>query len=500
MDKLKIEYVNIDSIKPYENNAKLHPTEQIEQIKKSIEMFGMDDPIGIWKDEIVEGHGRLIACKELGYTEVPIIRLDHLTDEERKAYTLAHNKLTMNSDFDIDILNDELMNSFDTIDMSDFGFDLDLGLEEDQEIKEDEIPEVPEEPKAKLGEIYQLGNHRLMCGDSTSEEDVEKLMNGKKADMVFTDPPYGMKKENDGVANDNLNYDDLLEFNKKWIPITFNNLKDNGSWYCWGIDEPLMDIYSNILKPMQKQNKITFRNFITWKKENDNPTMIFNGACSSNNRSYYTNEKCLFVMAGVQGFNNNSDNYFEGWEPIRSYLENEAKKVGLTAKKLQEICGVGMYAHWFTKSQFTLIPKEHYLKLQEYYKGKAFTRPYENGKSIQKEYQNLKDEYYKTRAYFDGTKYQCIDVWVNDVTSQKEREFTGGHATPKPIALCTRAIETSSRENENVLDVFGGSGSTLIACEQNNRNCYVMELEPKWVDVIIQRWENLTGQKAVKIN
>lgn len=125
MDKLKIEYIDINTIKPYKNNAKEHPREQIEQIKKSIEQFGMDDPIGIWKDEIVEGHGRLIACKELGYTEVPIIRLDHLSDEERKAYTLAHNKLTMNSDFDIDILNSELDNILN-IDMSDFGFDLDL--------------------------------------------------------------------------------------------------------------------------------------------------------------------------------------------------------------------------------------------------------------------------------------------------------------------------------------------------------------------------------------
>ena len=121
MEKLKIEYVSIDSIKPYENNAKLHPQEQIEQIKKSIKQFGMDDPIGIWKDEIVEGHGRLIACKELGMTEVPIIRLDHLNDSERKAYTLAHNKLTMNSDFDIDILNSELDSILD-IDMEDFGF------------------------------------------------------------------------------------------------------------------------------------------------------------------------------------------------------------------------------------------------------------------------------------------------------------------------------------------------------------------------------------------
>lgn len=119
--KLEIEYVDIDSIKPYEKNAKLHPEEQIEQIKKSIKKFGMDDPIGIWKDEIVEGHGRLIACKELGFTEVPIIRLDHLTDEQRKAYTLAHNKLTMNSGFDVDLLEEELASITD-IDMNEFGF------------------------------------------------------------------------------------------------------------------------------------------------------------------------------------------------------------------------------------------------------------------------------------------------------------------------------------------------------------------------------------------
>ena len=131
--KLKVEYVDIDSIKPYENNAKEHPQEQIEQIKKSIEQFGMDDPIGIWKDEIVEGHGRLIACKELGYTEVPIIRLDHLTNEERKAYTLAHNKLTMNSEFNMDILEKELM-AIDTINMEDFGFDYDYELDENIEI------------------------------------------------------------------------------------------------------------------------------------------------------------------------------------------------------------------------------------------------------------------------------------------------------------------------------------------------------------------------------
>ena len=498
-NKLKVEYVDIDTIKPYKNNAKLHPKEQIEQIKKSIENFGMNDPIGIWNNEIVEGHGRILACKELGYKQIPVIKLDHLTDEERKSYIIAHNKLTMNSDFDIDILRTELENLKELdFDLELTGFNVDelddiLGKNEEEiEIVEDEVPDVPEEPKAKLGDIYQLGSHFLMCGDSTKEEDVAKLMNGVKADMVFTDPPYGMKKENDGVANDNLNYDDLLEFNKKWIPITFNNLKDNGSWYCWGIDEPLMDIYSYILKPMIKNQKLTFRNLLTWDKVNGQ------GQNSELCRMYATaDEKCLFCMCGVQGFNNNNDNYYEAWEPIRQYLENEAIKVGLNNKKIKEITGLSsMYCHWFTKSQFAFITEENYKKLQNYYNGEAFKKEYEE---IKKEYEEIKKEYYSTRAYFNNTHDNMNNVWHFSKTSGEERESAGGHATPKPIALCTRAIKSSSRENEVVLDVFGGSGSTLIACEQLNRNAYLMELEPKWVDVIIKRWEKFTGKKAIKI-
>jgi len=331
-----------------------------------------------------------------------------------------------------------------------------------------------------------------LCGDATVAEDVERLMDGKKADLVFTDPPYGMKKEAEGVLNDNLNYDDLLEFNKKWIPLSFDNLKDNGSWYCWGMDEPLMDIYSNILKPMQKQNKITFRNLITWDKGHGQ------GQLSSKRRMYaIADEKCLFVMCGVQGFDNNADNYFEGWEPIRSYLEKEAKKVGLSPKKLKEITGVGMYGHWFTKSQWEMIPEKHYLKLQKHYKGKAFEREYD---SLREQYDKLRAYFDNTRAYFDNTHDNMNNVWHFDRTSQDERSQTGGHPTPKPIALCSRAIKSSSREEEIVLDLFGGSGSTLIACEQLNRTCYMMEIDPVYCDVIIRRWENFTGQKAVKLN
>ena len=496
---------NIKELKEYENNPRNNDG-AVEAVAESIKQFGFKVPIIIDKDGvIVAGHTRKKAAEMLGLKKVPCIVADDLTPEQIKAFRLADNKTAELAEWDFSKLETELAELANIeFDMSAFGFDLPgFGFDEEKEIIEDEVPDVDEEnePITKLGDIWKLGNHRLMCGDSTDKATVEKLMNGNKADLVFTDPPYGMKKEADGVLNDNLNYDDLLEFNKKWIPLTFEALKDNGSWYCWGIDEPLMDIYSNILKPMQKQNKITFRNLITWKKENDNPTMFFNGACSANNRSFYTNEKCIFVMCGVQGFNNNAEHYDETFEPIRSYLEQEAKKVGLTSKILTQITGVQMFGHWFTKSQFVIIPEKHYIKLQEYYKGEAFNLPYNEMQKLfnAEQHETLKEAIMAKRAYFDGTATQCIDVWVSDVTSQKEREFTGGHATPKPIALCSMGIKSSSRENEIVLDVFGGSGSTLIACEQLDRVCYTMELDPKYCDVIIKRWETLTGEKAVRM-
>ena len=398
MEKLNIEYVDINSIKPYKNNAKLHPKEQIEQIKKSIEQFGTDDPIGIWKNEIVEGHGRLIACKELGYIEVPIIRLDHLTDEERKAYTLAHNKLTMNSDFDIDILNDELMNSFDTIDMSDFGFDLDFDIEEENEIVEDEVPEVPEEPKAKLGDIYQLGHHRLMCGDSTSEEDVAKLMNGVKADMVFTDPPYGVsytggmkiengKIESNGkkqIKNDALDYENLYRF----LYDVFINLKNNtiskSAFYVFYAHSRTREFLNAFYDAGLKQ-----RSIIIWHKTSG-------------------------------GFGDFMAQYMNAYEP----------------------CIYGS-----------------------------------NGDSVN---------------WYGATNEKT--VW--DMDKEKKCDL---HPTMKPIEVVARAINNSSKKDDNVLDLFGGSGSTLIACEQLNRKCYMMELDPHYIDVIIQRWENFTGEKAVLI-
>jgi DNA modification methylase len=480
--------MKIGDIIPYEKNPRKND-DAVKYVAESIKNFGFKVPIVIDKNNvIVAGHTRYKASKKLGLKEVPCIVADDLTEEQIKAYRLADNKVAELAEWDFDLLGEELSDILD-IDMCDFGFDA-LEDEEEKEVVEDEFEmELPEEPKAKLGDIYQLGNHRLMCGDSTSVTDIEKLMGGNKADLVFTDPPYGMKKENDGVANDNLNYDDLLEFNRQWIPLTFGALKENGSWYCWGIDEPLMDIYSNILKPMARANKITFRNLITWDKGHGQ------GQLSELFRSFANaDEKCLFVMCGVQGFNNNSDNYFEGYEPIRKYLESEMMKCG-GSKNWKVALGNGMGSHYFTKSQWIFPTQEAYAKLQAFAKEYgAFKKEYDE---IKKEYDEIKKEWYSTRAYFNNTHDNMNNVWHFDRAGKEERV---GHATPKPIALCSRAIKSSSREEELVLDVFGGSGSTLITCEQLNRTCYTMELEPKWVDVIINRWEQFTGRKAVLLN
>ena len=397
---MKIVKINIKDLKPYKNNAKIHTSEQTEQIKKSIQDFGMNDPIAVWgKDNIiVEGHGRLEALKELGYTEVDCIRLDHLTDEERKAYTLVHNKLTMNTDFDFDILDNELLD-IENIDMSDFGFDLDFENEE-KEVEEDNFnidENIPEEPKAKLGDIYQLGNHRLMCGDSTSEEDVAKLMNGVKADMVFTDPPYGMNLDTDySKLPENKEFEkekgikggktykpvigDNDDFKDELVTTIFNNFDYCKEIFVWG-----GDYYPELLKDYKKGN------YIVWDKK--------------------SNE-------GME--NNNFDR---------------------TLSSNFELC-------WSKKKH-----KKDIVRI----------------------------------------------LWVSAFGTEQEFDHKRVHPTQKPTKLSRWFIDKYSDEGNLIVDIYGGSGSTLIACEQLNRNCYMMELDPKYIDVIIKRWEDFTGGKAIKI-
>ena len=478
---MEIVWKGLNEITPYANNPR-NNSASIDRVAASIKEFGFKVPIVIdASGTIAAGHTRYEAAKRLNWEKVPCIVADDLTDEQIKGFRLADNKVGEASEWDFEKLGEELDGIFD-LDMSEFGFDLSFD-DDEPEMKEDEVPEPPEEPKARVGDLYEVGGHRLICGDSTDVTVIDRLMDGVKADMVFTDPPYGMKKESEGVLNDNLNYDDLLDFNRQWIPLTFGALKDNGSWYCWGIDEPLMDIYSNILKPMARENKITFRNLITWDKGNGQ------GQLSSGFMMYpIADEKCLFVVCGIQCLTLNADQYWEEYEPIRKYLYDERIKCGWDVPTMKTIAGHSDKSrdHWTGKSQFNLPTKEVYEKFQKWAKE-------HNVKAFEKEYEQLRKEYEQLRAYFDNTHDNMNNVWHFDRAGKDEREHTGGHATPKPIALCSRAIKSSSREGETVLDVFGGSGSTLIACEQLNRKCYMCELDPHYIDVIIQRYINFKG-------
>ena len=458
---------------------------------KNAELAGLDDVI------IVETDGtKLVAVKR---TDVD------LDTKKGRKMALADNA-TVKADL---AWNTDELNAV----AEDFGIDTeewDVGLDEmpvePTETTEDDFDEEQDEvkPVAQRGDVFALGEHRLMCGDSTDAEAVAKLMNGEMADLVFTDPPYGMKKESEGVLNDNLNFDDLLEFNKRWIPLTFANLKDNGSWYCWGIIEPLMDVYAYIIKPEEKKRELSFRNLIVWKK----------GAFGSGGgtgvgqaiqRSYFPEtEHCLFVMKGRQDYAADTSTWFEGFEPFRQLWYDELSKAGITQDQAKEICHSTYVSHYGSKSQYSFITPESWKYLQDYCKGKAFAQDYNELRKeyevVKAEHDRIKQEWYETRAYFDNTHDKMTDVWEFGRTRGEERAECGGHATPKPLALCARGIKTSSREGEIVLDVFGGSGSTMIACEQLGRKCRMMELDPHYCDVIISRWEKLTGKKAVKVD
>lgn len=374
---MKICRLSVSDLTPYDKNAKIHTPEQIEQIKASIEQFGMNDPIGVWGDKniIVEGHGRLMALKELGHTEVDCIRLDHLTDDERKAYTLAHNKLTLNTDFDFDLLQSEL--DAIEIDMAEFGFE-ELEAEIVATEQDDVVPDVPDEPIAKLGDIYQLGEHRLMCGDSTSVADVDKLVDGATVHLVLTDPPYGISivGENGKVGADNL------AKNGQYMPI-----------------------------------------------KGDDTT---------------TTTEDFYNLCVDRGFN-----------------------------------------------RFILFGGNYFIKFL----------PYSDGWIIWDKRGDM-----NSNNFADGEMAWCSfhtpvriykQIW-SGMIREGERDKRV-HPTQKPIKMLSEIINDFTTENDIVLDGFGGSGSTLIACEKLNRKCLIMEYEPHYCDVIIQRWEDYTGKKAVKL-
>lgn len=427
---MKIVKKQISEIKPYTNNAKEHPREQIEQLKNSIKEFGNNDPIAIDENNvIIEGHGRLKALTELGYKEVECIVLTGLTEEQKNAYRLVHNQLTMNSGWDLEKLKEEL-NTIE-LDMAQLGFDIDL-LESmfDKEATEDDFNleeelEDIEEPTTQIGDLYKLGRHYLLCGDSTKEEDVKNLMQGEVADMVLTDPPYNVDYSS---KNKMLNYidkgahiqtpiinDKIEDFNLFIDKVFFNmaqNTKEGGAFYIWYAEKEV----ENIRKALHKNN-ILLHETLIWVKNN-----FVIGRLDYQPK----HESCLY------GWKEGAAHYFTNDRTQDTVIEDKIDLNKLTKQELKDLAKELLYSD---KTPTTILREDKPLKNDE-------------------------------------------------------------HPTMKPIRLMGKLIKNSSRRNEKVLDLFGGSGSTLIACEQLDRNCYMVEYDPKYCDVIIKRWEKLTGGQA----
>lgn len=418
---MELKTINIKEIKAYEFNAKEHPQEQIEQIKKSIKEFGYNDLIAVDENnEVIEGHGRLIALKELDYTEIEVIVLRHLTEEQKKAYRIVHNQLTMNTGWDLEILKEELKRI--NIDMYSLGMDEELLNEIEEESLEaveddfnvEEALEEIEEPKSKYGDIYQLGRHRLICGDSTNFADIEKLMNYERADLLVTDPPYNIAVENSQgmtIKNDNMDKSEFVEFLTKAFKNSKEALKSGASFYIWYADTSSIE---------------------------------FNQACR--NVGLEVRENLIWVKSqfilGRQDYQWRHELCLYGWrEGASHYFVNDRTQTTIIDDSVD----------------IDTMPED---KLREYIKSL-----YE----------------YSTAIY------------------EKKPTVNSVHPTMKPIKLISKLIKNSSKKNQIVLDIFGGSGTTLIASEQLNRTCYMVEYDPKYVDVIIKRYEEFTGDKAIKI-
>ena len=441
---------------------------------------------------VLGGNMRLSALKSLKATDAPCIVFPEDTPIDKlKEVVIKDNGSFGEWDYET------LANLWDDLPLADWGVPA-WETSEDQkevtiEVQEDDFDENEQDilARCKLGDIWKLGDHRLMCGDATDQLNYDLLLRGEKIDLVFTDPPYGMGKESEGVKNDNLYEDELLEFNKRWIPKTISSLSETGSWYCWGIDEPLMDIYSHILMPLIRKREIKFRNLLTWDKGHAE------GQMSEDFRMYApADEKCLFVMKGSKGF----FSYKEFKIPFHKELCDKFSQHGLSiedaAKIFVRFQGTSdneasrlnsAISHLRHVSMFNFPQKKYWV---------AWFGNDDGWEDYRERYEAAKKSWREEFNYFDNTHDNMNSVWHFDRTSKEERELCGGHATPKPLALCGRAIKTSSRIGESILDVFGGSGSTLIAAEQLNRRCYMMELDPHYCDVIISRWEKLTGKEA----
>ena len=388
---MDIKVQKTEDLIPYEKNPR-HNEDAITAVAKSIEKFGFKVPIVVdASNVIVNGHTRLKAAKYLGLKEVPTIIADDLTPEQIKAFRLADKKVGEIATWDEELLNAELDELADLdFDMTEFGFDLPDIEGEEVEVIEDEFEEeLPAEPISKLGDIYQLGRHRLMCGDSTNSLEVEKLMGNKKADLLITDPPYNVAYEGKGkealtIKNDSKETNEFHSFLYEAFSAAINNMKLGSSFYVWYASSEVVNFHTAL-----EEAGFLVKQELIWNK---------NSMVLSRQDYHWKHEPCLY-----------------GW------------------------ASGGSHSWYSDRKQTTIL---------------NFDRP----------------------------------------TVNKE------HPTMKPVALFDYQIKNSSKQGDCILDLFGGSGTTLIACEQNEREAYLMELDPRYVDVIIARWEAFTGEVAVKIS
>lgn len=421
---MQLHEILIEDLKEYDNNPRNNDG-AVQAVADSIKEFGFKVPIVIDSNNvIVAGHTRLKAARLLGLTTVPCIIADDLTPEQVKAFRIADNKTGELAEWDFTALEIELaeLSEVSDIDMSDFGFDI-SEIEEPQEIVEDEVPEVDEgnDPTVKLGDVWQLGKHRLLCGDSTDIAAVEMLMNNDLADMVLTDPPYNMgymgagnkNKSNykhDKILNDKMSNDDFERFLTDVYSNLFIAMKDGASFYVF-----YKELGKGVFITALEKGGLTFKQELVWVKNQ----IVLGG-------SKYQNmyEPCLYGCKGER---------VENW-----------------------------YAGRRERSVIESIDLMNEFELR-------------------------------------STIIELLGTLETDVVRENKTLKNDLHPTMKPLKLLGRFINNSSAKEDIILDLFGGSGSTLIACEQTGRRCYTMELDPKYCDVIIKRWEQLTGEKAVKI-
>jgi site-specific DNA-methyltransferase (adenine-specific) len=360
-------------------NARKHSQRNLDAIAASLLKFGQRKPLVVHRGVVLAGNGTLEAARSLGWTEIEVAEVpDDWDNDTAKAYALADNRTAELAEWDESELAKQLLELQDADwDITELGFEV-PALADIEPADEDEIPEPPVEPKTKLGDIYQLGRHRLMCGDSTDLASVERLMDGAKADMIFTDPPYGVDYK--GIHNDSRD----------------------------GLEDLLRSVFANYV------------------------------AVSTNGASIY--------------------------------VFHSDRSADIFHKVFREFFHFSSMIIWF-KNSLTLSQTDYQSQHEPCLYGWA-----DNG----------------THNFYGDRKQ--VSVW------QFEKERVEGHTTPKPVELVKNALNNSSKQNQSVIDLFGGSGSTLIAAEQTNRTCFMMEIDPKYCDVIVTRWENLTKQKAELVN